>query len=176
MATSADRSRPNILITGTPGTGKSVTSSEVASACGLKHIDIGVVAKEQNLYEEFDEEYSCPILDEDRVIDELEEEVGQGGVIVEYHGCSFFPERWFDIVFVTRADNTILYNRLEERGYAGKKLSDNVQCEIFQTVLEEARESYDEHIVHELQSDTPEQLVSNVERISQWVQAWISNR
>ena len=34
---------------------------------------------------------------------------------MEYHGCSFFPERWFDIVFVTRADNTILYNRLEER-------------------------------------------------------------
>ena len=38
-----------------------------------------------------------------------------GGRIVEYHGCDFFPERWFDGVFVLRTDNTILYKRLEER-------------------------------------------------------------
>ena len=67
MATSADRSRPNILVTGTPGTGKSVTCSEVATACSMKHVDIGVLAKDNNLYLEYDEEYSCPVLDEDRV-------------------------------------------------------------------------------------------------------------
>jgi adenylate kinase len=49
------------------------------------------------------------------VIDELEECMGKGNNIVDYHGCDFFPERWFDIVFVLRTDNTILYNRLEER-------------------------------------------------------------
>ena len=50
-----------------------------------------------------------------QVIDELEDKMGQGGNIVDYHGCEFFPERWFDIVFVLRTDNTILYNRLENR-------------------------------------------------------------
>jgi len=39
---------------------------------------------------------------------------------VDYHGCDFFPERWFDIVFVLRTNNTILYERLEQRGYSGK--------------------------------------------------------
>jgi len=34
---------------------------------------------------------------------------------VDYHGCDFFPERWFDIVFVLRPNNTILYERLEQR-------------------------------------------------------------
>ena len=38
-----------------------------------------------------------------------------GGVIVDYHGCDFFPERWFDKVFVLRTDNTILYDRLTQR-------------------------------------------------------------
>lgn len=49
------------------------------------------------------------------MIDELEDKMGQGGNIVDYHGCEFFPERWFDIVFVLRTDNTILYDRLENR-------------------------------------------------------------
>jgi len=49
------------------------------------------------------------------VIDELEELMTSGGVMVEYHGCSFFPERWFDAVFVLRTDNTVLYDRLAQR-------------------------------------------------------------
>ena len=39
----------------------------------------------------------------------------EGGVVVEYHGCDFFPKRWFDAVFVLRTDNTILYDRLQQR-------------------------------------------------------------
>ena len=50
-----------------------------------------------------------------QVIDELEEQMSSGGIIVEYHGCDFFPERWFDIVFVLRTNNTTLYERLEQK-------------------------------------------------------------
>lgn len=50
-----------------------------------------------------------------QVVDELENEMREGGVIVDYHGCDFFPERWFHIVFVLRTDNSILYKRLETR-------------------------------------------------------------
>ena len=39
----------------------------------------------------------------------------EGGVIVDYHGCDFFPEHWFHIVFVLRTDNSFLYDRLESR-------------------------------------------------------------
>ncbi|TPP63251.1 AK6 [Fasciola gigantica] len=38
----------------------------------------------------------CHILDEDRVVDELEDYMMQGGQVVDYHSCDFFPERWFD--------------------------------------------------------------------------------
>jgi len=50
-----------------------------------------------------------------QVIDELEERMSKGGNIVDYHSCEFFPERWFDIVFVLRTDNSILYKRLQQR-------------------------------------------------------------
>jgi hypothetical protein len=39
----------------------------------------------------------------------------EGGKVVDYHGCDFFPKRWFDIVFVLRTDNTVLYDRLSAR-------------------------------------------------------------
>ena len=38
-----------------------------------------------------------------------------GGNVVDYHGCDFFPERWFDLVIVLQTDNTVLWNRLEKR-------------------------------------------------------------
>ena len=50
-----------------------------------------------------------------QVLDEMEDTMQQGGNIVDYHGCDFFPERWFDIVFVLRCDNKTLYDRLEAR-------------------------------------------------------------
>ena len=49
-----------------------------------------------------------------------------------------------------------------------------MQCEIFRTILEEAKDSYKPEIVHELDSNTPEDMESNLERILQWVESWKS--
>ncbi|ESP01124.1 hypothetical protein LOTGIDRAFT_207723 [Lottia gigantea] len=163
---------PNILITGTPGTGKTTLAQEVAQRTNLKYINIGEVAKENDLYDGFDAEYQCPIMDEDRVIDELEDTMVDGGNIVDYHGCEFFPERWFHLVVVLRTDTALLYNRLEKRGYHSKKLEDNVQCEIFRTILDEALESYKTNIVEELPSNTPEEMEENIEKITAWLNQW----
>ncbi|NP_001012481.1 adenylate kinase isoenzyme 6 [Rattus norvegicus] len=166
---------PNILLTGTPGVGKTTLGKELASRSGLKYVNVGDLAREGHLYDGYDEEYGCPILDEDRVVDELEPQMTEGGVIVDYHGCDFFPERWFHIVFVLRTDNGILYKRLETRGYHEKKLQDNIQCEIFQVLYEEAMASYKEEIVHQLPSNEPEQLEDNINQISKWIEQWVKD-
>ncbi|XP_046358973.2 adenylate kinase isoenzyme 6-like [Haliotis rufescens] len=163
---------PNILITGTPGTGKTTLGSEVSQRVGFNYINVGDVAKQHDLYDGWDDKYQCPVLDEDRVIDELEEVMSSGRNVVDYHGCDFFPERWFDIVIVLRTNNHELYERLEKRGYSGKKLEENIQCEIFQTILDEAREAYKPEIVHEVPSNTPDEMEDNLDKISAWVQEW----
>jgi len=61
---------------------------------------------------------------------------------------------------------------LHYRGYSGKKLSDNLECEIMQTILEEAHESYPTEIVHELSSNTPDELEQNLNRILLWIEEW----
>ncbi|XP_015594523.1 adenylate kinase isoenzyme 6 [Cephus cinctus] len=171
------RMLPNILVTGTPGVGKSTMCRIVAERTGLTWLDVSKLAIDNKCLEEFDEEYQCPVLDEDKLLDGMESLMSKGGKIVDYYGSDLFPERWFDIVFVLRTDNTILYDRLTARGYTGKKLEDNINCEIFQTALEEAKESYKEEIVHELQSNTSADTEENVQRIFQWFAQWkIDNR
>lgn len=58
------------------------------------------------------------------------------------------------------------------RGYTGSKLSNNIECEIFQVLLEEAKESYREDIVLALKSDTIEDIGRNVTNLTEWVRQW----
>lgn len=82
-----------------------------------------------------------------QVNDHLEEQMERGGFVVDHHSSDFFPERFFDLVVVLQTDNTLLYDRLQKRGYAERKIQENVQCEIMHVPCEEARRSYKQDIV-----------------------------
>ncbi|GAV62083.1 AAA_18 domain-containing protein [Cephalotus follicularis] len=172
MAQHSNRKRPNILVTGTPGTGKTTTSSALAEATHLRHLNIGDLVKEKNLHDGWDNHLRCHVVNEDLVCDELEDMMEEGGNIVDYHGCDFFPERWFDRVIVLQTENSVLYDRLSKRGYTGDKLTNNIECEIFQVLLEEAKESYPEETVVALKSDTIEDISRNVTALTDWVRMW----
>ncbi|XP_027359213.1 adenylate kinase isoenzyme 6 homolog [Abrus precatorius] len=172
MQESSKRKKPNILVTGTPGTGKTTVSTALAEATQLHHINVGELVKEKNLHDGWDDELDCYVLNEDLVCDELEDIMEEGGNIVDYHGCDFFPERWFDYVIVLQTDNTILYDRLSKRGYKDSKISNNIECEIFQVLLEEAKESYPEDRVVAMKSDTIEDVSRNVATLTDWVRNW----
>ncbi|KAI4308283.1 hypothetical protein L6164_031373 [Bauhinia variegata] len=172
---SSKRKRPNILVTGTPGTGKTTMSTALAEATQLRHINIGDLVKEKNLHDGWDNDLECYIINEDLVCDELENTMEEGGNIVDYHGCDFFPERWFDCVVVLQTDNPVLYDRLFKRGYSESKLSNNIECEIFQVLLEEAKESYPQDRVIALKSDTIEDIDRNVSSLTDWVRNWNSS-
>lgn len=58
------------------------------------------------------------------------------------------------------------------RGYTGAKLTNNIECEIFQVLLEEAKESYPEDIVLALKSDTIEDITRNIATLTDWVRNW----
>ncbi len=76
---------------------------------------------------------------------------------------------------VLRTDSTKLYDRLKARNYPEGKLQENLDSEIMEVLLGEARESYDEGIVVELQSNEAEDIEGNVERIVIWVEDWKRN-
>lgn len=50
-----------------------------------------------------------------QLLDELEPLVAEGGLIIDWHTCELFPERWPDLVVVLRCDHSLLWERLEKR-------------------------------------------------------------
>ena len=162
----------NILITGTPGTGKTTLAAEVASRLGITHVNIGEIAKENNYYDGYDEALQSHILDEDKLLDDLELRLGDERLdsnICDYHSSEMFPERWFDLVVVLRCPSDILFKRLETRNYSQHKIQQNVEAEIFQTILDEAKDSYKPEIVQEVNNATVEDMEENIEKIIEWV-------
>ena len=61
------RARPNIIITGTPGVGKSTHCETLAASLGLTHLSINTIVKDRGCYDGWDEEYQSWIVDEDKV-------------------------------------------------------------------------------------------------------------
>ncbi|KAL1608724.1 factor activating pos9 [Nothophoma quercina] len=172
------RQNPNIIITGTPGVGKTTHAEQLARATGFKHVPVNQIVKDEGFHEGKDEETGSWIVDEDKLLDYLEEQKisEQGGSILDWHACDLFPERWIDLVIVLRCDSTVLYDRLTARGYKDKKLDENMDSEIMQVLLDEAREAYKEEIVVELRSDGADDVEGNLERIEQWVENWKKDR
>ena len=172
---SSERSKPNILVTGTPGCGKSVTTQAAAEKLGLDWVDVTDLVKRHECHEGRDEDFDTLILDEDKLLDLMEPILEEGGKIVDYHSCDLFPERWFDLVLVLTANTDVLYDRLQARGYSKKKLDENIECEIMQIVRESAMESYEPEIVQVLESNTLDDMESNISRLAAWCEAWVEN-
>lgn len=66
-----ERRIPNIVITGTPGTGKSSHAQLLLetspNSIPLRHINVGELVKEKKLYESYDSEWDSYIVDDDKV-------------------------------------------------------------------------------------------------------------
>ncbi|KAI1617948.1 dTMP kinase [Exophiala viscosa] len=182
------RSLPNILIAGTPGVGKTTTCNEILSlasqstpALNLKRLSINDIVKDRTCHTGYDEDLQTLIVDEDKLMDEVEKDIsdgnGEGGWIIDWHSTAGFAVRWVDLVVVLRCDETnILYDRLRSRGYKDEKVQENMDAEIFGVVTEEAKEAWDEEgQVVELKSVEAEDIEDNAERIIQWVKIWVKD-
>lgn len=73
---------------------------------------------------------------------------------------------------VLRTSTEVLYDRLKARGYKEAKLQENMDAEIMQVILEEARDGFEEGVVWELASDGVEEMEGNAERVESWVDRW----
>src|SRR3546814_4406773 len=135
-----DNGRPNILVTGTPGIGKTSLAALIAERTGLRHVSVGDVIKEYACYEERDEALDTYVLDDEKVIDVLEEEpyqIDAGGNVVDYQSADLFPERFFDLVLVLTCETPVLFDRLTARGYRAAKREMNMESELKQGRSEE---------------------------------------
>ena len=101
-----DRVRPAlIVVTGTPGTGKTSVSRLLADRLGAIHIDLSALVKEKNLIQEVDEKRDTLVIDIERTNSYMKRLVDEADVplIIEGHYAHNMVNPEEDaIVFVLR--------------------------------------------------------------------------
>ena len=69
------RSKPNILVTGTPGTGKTCTCELLRAATSFNYVNVGQLIRSHDFHAGHDPEFDTFVMDddaEDRLLDHME--------------------------------------------------------------------------------------------------------
>ncbi len=112
-----------VVITGTPGTGKSAVAKRLAEKEGLELIDLKRIARAGKLVSRSGE------VDVARLARRLSFLKRKDGFVAEGHlACEIrIPA---DVVIVLRCGPAVLERRLSRRGYGRRKLSENILSEM----------------------------------------------
>lgn len=130
-----------IIISGTPCTGKTTLARLLAEKLKYIYIDGNELIKQYNLGEEFDKERDSWIVDAEKFSKVVEDIIAsEKNIIIDSHLSHYIPCDLVDLCIITKCNLKVLKKRLEERGYDKKKVSENLDSEIFGVCEEEAKE------------------------------------
>ena len=138
-----------ILITGTPGVGKTTVSSILVEKTGAYLVDINKLVDEKHLYTGIDEERGYKIVDMDSLFDEMKKIIENiddpdKHIIVEGHLSHLFENS--DIVIVLRANPDILKDRMKTKGWKAAKIRENIEAEAIDVCSYEAFEIHGDKV------------------------------
>jgi len=126
----------NIIISGTPGCGKTSVAKEITNFLQAKIISLNELAISDKVSFEYDEERKTYIVDFEiflpyvlKKIDEIKQ-ADPPFLIIESHFSDIIPEKFIDYGFILRCDPDELYKRLELKNYTSEKIIENIQAEI----------------------------------------------
>jgi len=125
-----------IIISGTPGCGKSSVANELSKLVNAKVISLNELAISNDFSFEYDNERKTYIVDFKiflpyikKKIKKIKKENPQF-LIIESHFSDIIPNKYIDHAFILRCDPDELVNRLKRKNYNLKKITENVQTEI----------------------------------------------
>ncbi|MFX0048009.1 MAG: adenylate kinase family protein [Candidatus Hermodarchaeota archaeon] len=125
-----------LIISGTPGTGKTTISNKISRFIDAKVISLNELAISENLIEKYDAKRETSVINDKKLINFIIETIEYNKkenpefLIFESHFSDIVPEQYIDFVIILRCDPDELHNRLKRRGYKKEKVRENVQSEI----------------------------------------------
>lgn len=144
-----------MILTGTPGTGKSSVAKQLQSTYNIPILEINKIVKEKEFFLGYNHHRDTLIIDKIAVNDYLIKSLAELEVVlVVGHYVEFPALRTASLVFVLRCNPTILRKRLQERGYFQVKINENIDAEIMQVCLEEVRAFFRDATVLEFDTTT----------------------
>ncbi|MEK6916468.1 MAG: AAA family ATPase [Nanoarchaeota archaeon] len=131
-----------IIVTGTPGTGKTTAAKKIAKQKNLKYIDVNKLIEEKKLFESIDLDRGSKIVDTDKLNKVLIDIIKDNkGVVIDSHLSHYLPKKYVDKCIVTKCSLEELKKRLQKRGYKEVKIRENLDAEIFDVCRIEALEA-----------------------------------
>ncbi|MBU2475028.1 MAG: AAA family ATPase [Nanoarchaeota archaeon] len=121
-----------IVVSGTPGTGKSKFSKKLAKELKFKYLDIKTFSRKNKIYDKI--EKNCLIIDEKKLVKELKKL--KGNYVIDGHLSHYLKA---DYCVVCKCDLKVLKKRLEKRKYSKQKIKDNLDAEIFDVCFIDAK-------------------------------------
>lgn len=136
--------RCTIIVTGTPGTGKTVIAKRLAKEIGASYISLAELAAEHGLFSGSDRKRGSKIVDVTKARLKLMSLLRHGGLtVVDTHlPEEIVPEKMTKQVLVLRCHPRILETRLRARGWKSNKIQENVLAEILDSCLVASVEHY----------------------------------
>jgi adenylate kinase len=142
-----------IIITGTPGTGKTTVSKIISNKLESSLIAVNDLIEEKHIYNGYDAEKGYKLVDIDALSKEISVKLSGSNdeyMIVEGHlAHEFNDDEHVDIVIVLRARPDILRKRLNKRNWSHSKVQENIEAEALDICTFESVELHREK-VHEL--------------------------
>jgi len=130
-----------IIVSGTPGTGKTTYAKKLAKEKNLKYIDVNKIIDTYNLSEGYDKDKDSKIIDTDKLNLVLVELIKkEKDVVIDSHLSHYIDPEYVDSCIITKCSLKTLEKRLKEREYSKEKIRENLDAEIFDTCRVEAIE------------------------------------
>jgi adenylate kinase len=130
-----------ILITGTPGVGKTTLAKNLSRTTGFKLVEPNRLVRKEGLYTRFDRRRKTYIVDEGKLRKRLEalSRSSERIVLPTHLVGGFLPTGRVKLVLVLRLNPVVLYKRLRARGWTKRKAWENTEAEILDVCLQESR-------------------------------------
>lgn len=136
-----------IVITGTPGTGKTTVTNILKSKIDAMFISINSLLDDYDLNRGTDEKRGYKIVDTKKmipIVDSIKKDNVDKDIIFEGHLAQDYPNA--DLVIVLRCRPDILEDRLNTRHWKQEKVNENVSAEILGVCTSESYETYGEDV------------------------------
>lgn len=122
--------RNMIVITGTPGTGKTTISKAIAKSIHADYLSLTRFVTAKGLYSGIDRERGSKIVDIERTRKSLRSLISRGDMIVDTHVADSIPRERTRKVIVLRCHPKVLESRLRKKGWSANKVRENVLAEM----------------------------------------------
>jgi len=137
-----------ITITGSVGTGKTTLAKKLCNKFLLGYIDVNKIIGKYRIAEGYDLKRKSKIVDVGKLskalikeINNIQKTKAKNGIVIDSHLSHYLPKRYVDLCIVTKCDLKELRKRLKKRKYDENKIRENLDAEIFDVCLNEAKEN-----------------------------------